>query len=756
MKNEASVKPSLAAKAVICLFCLVFAVVLPAAAQKSRKKSSQPNKPKSTQGATTQATDQTDANANAGPPELIFSALNWKTTTDNHVIASGNVEVHYGGVTLFADAIDLNKDTKDVQATGHCVLHSPNEVTTSESLNFNLDSALGRMENVKGMAQPDIFFDTGVLEREEPDYYRFERAVFTTCSQPNPRWAFSCSKANYKKNEYIEMWNMVLSVKGIPVFYFPYFRYPLADRETGLLEPKIGHTNTKGWKYSQDFYLDLARNMDATLNFLYYSLMGYGGGLDFRYLFGGGMGGHIQLFDFLFKPGARSELARSAYIIRVKHDQSLPLGFQLVADVDLQSSYDFLRNFDNNFSRATVNNRRSQVFLTDTFSGFTLSAQASRFETYFQTVNNAIRTQYLPQINFSSFKIKLLKSLYFSFSSNFSRWEYGWVSDFDKDNQKRLTSFNLSPTLSLPFNAIPWLSVTTSASANYNHYWQALVPYPPNPSQKYIADQPFSTLNYDFEIEMRGPTIYRTFTNSDNVPTVKHIFEPFFIYHYDSPTVDSDEIVTAVGHYFRYHTLTYGITNHLLVKKDKMPREMLTLEITQIHYLDPEGGPLSIYRFQGRIPTASDISTSLRFFPTEGFSLDVGSAYNTYHNLWSSIRMGARLGKPTDDFFINVSWIKAQNPWQDFLYANRHQINVYGGIKIPALNLEAQGEYDYNISKAQLLYAGLDVTYHYQCLDFKGNIRVFNFRSTPDVEYSFSFGLGNITHTADFLGGLGF
>jgi LPS-assembly protein len=756
VKNAKSSGPRV--RALACLLALLCALALPAAAQKVKKpKAAQrAGQNAAAKAASGGANADENAAADSGPLELQVLAETWRSTPDNHLIASGNVEVHYGGVTLFADQVDLDKDTKDVQADGHCVLQSPNEVTTGDSLFFNLDTALGRMENVEGIAQPNIFFKAALLEREAPDYYHFERTQFTTCAQPNPRWKFSCSKANYKKDDYIEMTNMVLSVKGIPVFYFPYFRYPIKDRATGLLEPKIGHTNTKGWKYSQDFYLSLSRNMDATLNFLYYSLMGYGGGLEYRYLFGGGMGGQIKLFDFAFKKGANGELIKSAYIIRVLHNQTLPLGFQLVANVDLQSSFDFLRNFDNNFSRATTSNRRSQVFLTNTFSGFTLSAQASRFETYFQSVNNAIRTQYLPQVNFSSFKMPIIRPLYFSFTSSFSAWQYGWTTDFDKGKQKRLTSASFSPTLSLPFNAIPWLSLTGSFSGNYTYYWQSLVPAREGAKPTLIADSPLSTLNYDFVLDLRGPTIYKTFTNSENMPTVKHILEPFITYRYDSPTDDSDRIVTAVGRFFRYHTLTYGLTNHILVKQDKMPREMLTLELSQVHYLSPEDGPLSIYRFMGRVPTASDISASLRFFPVQAFSLDVSSSYNTYHNLFSSIRLGGRIGNPADDFYLNVSWLKGQNPWNDFVYLNRHQINIFGGLKIPALDFEAQGEFDYNISKNEILFAGLDAIYHYQCVDFKANLRIYNFRAQRDVEYSFSIGLGGITHSADFLGGLGF
>ena len=447
---------------------------------------------------------------------------------------------------------------------------------------------------------------------------------------------------------------------------------------------------------------------------------------------------------------------RQASIIRVSHNQQLPLGFSLVADVDLQSSYTFLRDFDNNFSRATTSNRRSQVYVSNYFSGFNFSARASRFETYFSSINNSIITEYLPQVSLSSFKMKLINPLFFSFNSSFNRWQYGWQTDFDKDNQKRLQYLNFSPTLSLPLNPFPWLTATTSVSGNLNYYWQSLVPYPLNPKQKMIGDSPLFTKNFIFIFDLVGPTFYRVWNDSEGAPAVKNIIEPEITYHYDSPTADSDRIITASNFYYRFHMVTYGLTSHLLVKEDKMPREWVTFGLNQTYYLDAADSPNNRYLWHNRIPNVSDVTTYLRVLPSSAYSLDFAANYNTYHNGFSSIRLGARLGNPKDDFFLNVNWFKSINPWNDLIYLNRHQVNFFGGFKIPALNLEGQGEIDYNISLKELLYAGAALTYHYQCVDFDVDIRIFNFRQLRDVQYSFSIGLGNIGKSMDFLGGMGF
>jgi LPS-assembly protein len=740
----------------LCLLLLTASVfLLPpwAAAQKAKQNRPKPVTPP-TAATDAPADNRSETTTKAGAQELRV-LYEHAERTKGHIIASGNVEVHYGSLVLFADTVDLQTDTKDVRADGRVVLQSENEVTTADSLTFNLDTALGRMEHAVGLAQPSLFFEAGVLDRQEPDYYHFEGARFTTCAQPNPRWKFSCSKANYKKDDYVEMWNMVLSIKGIPVFYFPYFRYPIQDRATGLLRPNIGYTKTKGWKISQDFYLVLARNLDITLNVMYYSAVGTGGNFEFRYLLPEGTGGRIGLSKFFFKPLASGFQPASASIVRVSHNQQLPLGFSLVADVDLQSSYAFLREFDNNFNRATISNRRSQVYLSNSFSGFNFSARASRFETNFAALNNSIITEYLPQISLSSFKLKLVKPLYFSFNSSFSRWQYGWQTDFDKDNQKKLQFLNFSPTLSLPVNPFPWLTVTTSMAGNLNYYWQSLVPYALNPNRMVAADSPLFTKNVTFVFDLRGPTFFRVFNDSEGNPSVKHIIEPSVTYRYDSPVADSERIITANG-FFRFHMVTYGLTSHLLVKEDKMPREWVTLGLSQTYYLDAADSPNNRYRWHNRIPNVSDINAYLRVLPSNKYSLDFSANYNPYFNIISSIRLGARLGGPMDDVFLNVNWFKSISPWNYEVFWNRHQVNFFGGFKLPGLNLEGQGEVDYNISRKELLYAAASLVYHYQCVDFDADIRVFNFRQQRDVQYSFSIGLGNIGKSMDFLGGMGF
>ena len=235
--------------------------------------------------------------------EIRFYARRWRQDADR-IIADGEAEVRYKGLTLFAEHIEIDTKTKDVLAVGSVVLHvakpppaapaahprarhrprlpphpsapaaystAPDQVINAEKLEFNLDTAEGRLSKAFGMMQPTLFFEAASMERRG-GIDRMDRMSFTTCTQPTPRWKFSCKRADLKQEDYVAMWGAVFSIKNLPVFYWPYMRYPLNEaRSTGFLMPEIGYSGTKGLFYSQSFFWAIARNQDATFQLDLYS-----------------------------------------------------------------------------------------------------------------------------------------------------------------------------------------------------------------------------------------------------------------------------------------------------------------------------------------------------------------------------------------------------------------------------------------------------------------------------------------------------
>jgi LPS-assembly protein len=677
------------------------------------------------------------------------------------VILTGDAEITYHAMKLSADRVELNRKTKDVTAVGHVTLEMPAEIVSAESLAFNMDSDQGTILKAVGLIQPTIRYQADVIERENDNLYSMGKGEFTSCAQPTPRWKFSFSKANFKKDDYVEMWNAVISVKSVPIFYWPYLRYPLdQDRATGFLMPLAGYSQTKGLRFSDAFYWAIGRNMDATFSLDYYASKGTGAGLEYRYMYADGTNGNAHVYYFTFKTQADGTKPDDAYIIRWNHSQALPGGFTLAANVDYQSSFDFLREFDNDFMRALVFNKSSQVYLSKSWSTFTFSVRAAQFETSFPSISNAsLITRALPQINFDSFKMKLFGPLFLSFSTSFNNWQYGWDYQYKLGQQLKGQNLAFNPSVSLPFNGIRWLTTNFSLESNLQYYWQSLQPGAGR------VDTPILTSNYALTAELIGPVFYKIWDlgGSDSgedgaaapASRLKHIIEPSISYRYESPTVNADKIAAAYP-VFRYHQLTYGLTNHFLLKTGETPHEVFTWGVSQTYYLSPETSPLSLYGpINGVIPQFSEITSYIRFYPGEKYSFDFSSSYNTYFRTFSTIRLAASLGTPSDSTFLNASWYKSLNPYSKNVYYDRQQVSLSGGVKLPFINLEGKAEIDYDISDMQIMYTAASLVYHYQCLDFKADVRIYYFRDKPEFEYKISLGLGNIGKTTDFLGGAG-
>lgn len=682
--------------------------------------------------------------------EIIIKAHFWEKK-DSRIFATGNVEIIYKDRALLADGVELDTETKDVHAWGNVTLRSPEENVSCEEAHFNLDSGRGELKTVFGLIQPIVLYQAESINRKSQDLYSLEKAKITTCAQPVPRWQFSCSRANLKKDDYMEMWNAVFRIKKIPILYLPYMRYPLdKERSTGFLMPQGGYSGQKGIFYSQSYYWAVKRNMDATFNLDYYLDRGLGSGLEYRYLFSEGTGGQLNLYYFRFNNRAPLGSPENAYIVRVKHNQSLPANFNMVADIDYQSSYDFLREFDNDFKRAVVSHRRSQVYLSRAWSYFNLNMRVSQFETYYKQLDNSIVRKDLPQIGFSSTKIKLISPLYFSFTSLFDRWEYGWESQYEKGTQRKSQSLGFTPSITLPFTSIPWMTLNSSLSTNLNYYFNSYAP-----GSSTVVNEPILSHNYAVSLEFTGPVFSKIFYGAQGNPKLKHILEPVFSYRYESPVSLSDRIITQ-RYFYTNHYIRYGLTNHFLIKQNNTPREVCTIGLDQFYYFDPENSPLSRFEIGGEPPRFSDINGYFRFYPSNKYSLDFSVSFNTYNRNLSRVRLSANLGSINDPLFLKVNWFKSINPYQEEARLSRHQIGLYGGIKIPRWGLEAQAELDFNIIEKQMLYSALGLVYHYQCIDFKGELKIFYFRDKPEAQFRFTLGLGNIGRTTDFLGGFGF
>jgi LPS-assembly protein len=124
------------------------------------------------------------------------------------------------------------------------------------------------------------------IDLEEQNTATLTAARYTGCSPEHESWVLQSSTLKLDQEEGLgTAHNAVLRFGGVPVFYVPYFRFPIDDqRRTGMLVPTFGESTRTGLDLRVPVYLNLAPNYDATLTPRIMSRRGEQIQGDFRYL----------------------------------------------------------------------------------------------------------------------------------------------------------------------------------------------------------------------------------------------------------------------------------------------------------------------------------------------------------------------------------------------------------------------------------------------------------------------------------------
>lgn len=117
------------------------------------------------------------------------------------------------------------------------------------------------------------------------DFYA-RNSLFTPCyckPDETPAWAFSASEIEAQIGGYADMYHPVLEIKGIPILYLPYLKFPIKDRrQSGFLPPTFGFEERSGNIYSQPVFLDLGPDADTTIKTDIYEKRGTRIGVEYR------------------------------------------------------------------------------------------------------------------------------------------------------------------------------------------------------------------------------------------------------------------------------------------------------------------------------------------------------------------------------------------------------------------------------------------------------------------------------------------
>lgn len=281
----------------------------------------------------------------------------------NVITARGAVKIARGEMVLTADTVRVNRTTQQAEAEGNVVLKDPQGTVTADSMALNLVDETGQLGNGSVFLNKNHYQLTGThFEKHAGQVYDITGGRFTTCLCKDggpPSWSVRGERMSLDVEGYGRVSRGQFEVRGVPIFYIPYGLFPVRrDRQTGLLFPRFGYSNRRGFQYEQPLYIAINKSMDATVAVDVETAARIGVLGEYRYALSENTAGEVNgsYFNEQIR-GASSEdvvnrnianpnIPLNRWSAGMIHDQWLPGQFHGFADVFRVSDNLFLREIN--------------------------------------------------------------------------------------------------------------------------------------------------------------------------------------------------------------------------------------------------------------------------------------------------------------------------------------------------------------------------------------------------------------------------
>ena len=599
--------------------------------------------------------------------------------------ASGDVKMVQGDLEVRSQSLKWNKISGDIDAEGDVALISPDKELFGRRVRFNLQEGTGIINNGRFYLRgPNLYVRGETIERLGKLDYRIVRGTFTTCNGEVPAWKFGASRLDVTVDGYARARNTVFYLHDIPSFYLPYMIYPATNkRKSGLLMPKVGYSDRRGYQYSGAYYQVLGVNQDATLYFDYLSEMGLGKGLEYRYIFGQGNAGEANAYLLDVDKIDGETIDEKRYALQWQHDGFLPGGVRMVADGMYINDDDYFKDFGDaagDYNRAEV---KSTFSLSKNWEKYNLVGQLE----YIRDLDSDDKTtlQKLPTINFDVSRQRIFGSdFYYALSSDYTNF---WSEEGLKGNRAIVR-----PTLSTSYQLWDVVNFAPEVSYRQRYYWG---------------------LNQGYDSEQQGVAVFTTRATTqvqkvyhhppDAFSKLRHSIEPELVYTY-IPEIDQSELphFDEFDRVDNVNLFAYALTQRLTARfdhdnGDPTYRELVYFRLSQAYDLTNE--------FDGR-QRFQDLRLQTVLLPTEWLKLLSDASLNVNSEKWTK---ATAAGKVTDNRGNSVKLLYSYEPEKDIDY-------VEATLSVAFLDpfyFDYQQRYDLVTDKQ--LEQAVGIEYRHQC-----------------------------------------
>ena len=390
---------------------------------------------------------------------------------------------HNREVVLTADSGWANTTNFDAEADGHVRLQSGDEVWVGEHLRYNLKTRQMSGANFRTGKAPG--FAAGLTMRGDLNQklYTAHDVYVTGDDFSDPTVRVRASTVRIVPDKYVEMWNAVVWVKGVPVFYFPYYKRnlgPHADNWNFL----PGYRSAYGGYLLDTYTWYLNDQLDGKMHLDFYTRRGVGAGPEFNLHMG--RWGEADLRYYYLHDSDPNQSTNG--ILSVKDAQPIPnnrqrfyLGYQATpyTNVNVKSVIDFQSDplvEHDFFETAYRENVQPYSFLevNPYWNNWSLDAETTpRINNFFDQVDR------LPDVRLTGFRQQVANTPFYYDSQSSAGWYRRYFAETNAlnraDFENGRTNYQAGRVdtyhqVLLPWTFFNWLNVAPRAGGRLTYY----------------------------------------------------------------------------------------------------------------------------------------------------------------------------------------------------------------------------------------------------------------------------------------------
>lgn len=513
--------------------------------------------------------------------EIQFQADKTELKQDQVATFSGQVDISSSDAEIRAESATIDRLQRKLFAQGQVNFHNPQMLVNSDSV--LLDTESGQFDMQNSQYQLTTFNGRGEAERillDRQQGIRLEDVKFTTCPEGGEDWSMQSSSIELAPGE---LWgkarNTRFYVAGVPVFYLPYFIFPVSDvRQSGLLVPDIGSSSTTGVSYEQPYYWNIAPNYDATISPRTMTSRGVQLKTEFRYL----TSQHNGQLNLEYLPND-SDITPTddRYFYRFVHQGTLSKNWQMGLEYNDLSDDNYIVDLGSDYYSQADTHLYKTLALNYYSEQLDISAKVKDFEVI---GNHPSTYRALPEIVLN-YKDPQLAGLEFRLNSELAYF------DNNLDSSPTALRFHLAPTLALPYQyaAGEFLAEVSLLNTYYRQENIENTNLSEEVNRTLGQARMFGALYFERDSELAGEGSILTLE-----PKAQYLYTSFEdqqdIGNYDTTLLFNDfsglfrgQEFTGLDRISDNNQVTLGVTSRLL---DQNSREQFAVSVGQIFYLE--------------------------------------------------------------------------------------------------------------------------------------------------------------------------